>query len=91
MSCRQDYNTRSEYDKHMLESHHSPVWEQNSSTRSGFDLDLQKRFNTTNKRGGKISWNDDFGNIVVEKFAPLTGFRTSYDMDMDKMFNTISR
>ena len=81
MSCdSQNYNTRSAYDEHMLKIYHSPVWAQNDSTRTMYDLDLQKQYLTNKQRyvpnfpdnfrvresAGKAPW-DSFNNVMVKE------------------------
>jgi hypothetical protein len=76
----QNYNTRSEYDQHMLKMYHSPVWVQNDKTRTHFDLDLQKQMSTNKNRfipqqsqpfvardtAGQQPW-DGFKNVMAVK------------------------
>jgi hypothetical protein len=76
----QNYNTRSEYDKYMLKTYHSPVWVQNNTTRSHFDLDLQQEMVTNTNRfipqqsqpfvardtAGQKPW-DGFNNVMDVK------------------------
>ena len=91
MSCNaRNYNTHPEYDKHMKNTYHSPPWVENASTRTHFDLDLQKKFGThLSKRKNKLPW-DAFNNVLegsVEKYEPLSGFRSQYDLDMQNAFD----
>jgi len=91
MSCNaRNYNTHPEYNKHMKNTYHSPPWVENASTRTHFDLDLQKKFGThLSKRKNQLPW-DAFNNVLegsVEKYEPLSGFRTQYDLDMQNAFD----
>lgn len=84
MSCNtQMFNSRSDYDKHMLQMFHSPVWVQDVNTRSQFDLNLQNEFVTNKNRfipefsqdfvsrnnGGQKPWNS-FSNVMVQENYP---------------------